>query len=99
METSIAQNVGVDISKLTLDVHVHPAGIARQFGNDASGIKALLAWLGSHDIARIVFEPTGLYYHRLERRPGEAGLPLAKVNSLQTRRFQYDRSPAMLSMR
>jgi transposase len=87
METSIAQNVGVDISKLTLDVHVHPAGIARQFGNDASGIKALLAWLGSHDIARIVFEPTGPYHHRLERRLGEAGLPLAKVNPLQARRF------------
>jgi transposase len=87
METIIAQNVGVDISKATLDVHLHPAGIARQFTNDASGIKALLGWLGDRDIARIVFEPTGPYHHRLERRLGDAGLPLAKVNPLQARRF------------
>ncbi len=87
METSIAQNVGVDISKATLDVHLHPAGSARQFANDAKGINALLGWLGSHDIARIVFEPTGPYHHRLERRLGQAGLPLAKINPLQARRF------------
>jgi transposase len=87
METIIAQNVGVDISKATLDVHLHPAGVARQFANDASGIKALLGWLGDRDIARIVFEPTGPYHHRLERRLGDAGLPLAKVNPLQARRF------------
>jgi transposase len=80
MEAIIAQNVGVDISKATLDVHLHPAGSARQFTNDAHGIKALLGWLADHTIARIVFEPTGPYHHRLERQLGEAGLPLAKVN-------------------
>jgi transposase len=87
MEAIIAQNVGVDISKATLDVHLHPAGSARQFTNDAHGIKALRGWLGDHAIARIVFEPTGPYHHRLERQLGEAGLPLAKVNPLQARRF------------
>jgi len=87
MTIIIAQNVGVDISKATLDVHLHPACSARQFANDAKGIKTLLSWLGEHDIARIVFEPTGPYHHALERRLGEAGLPLAKVNPLQARRF------------
>jgi transposase len=87
MEDFITQNVGVDICKATLDVHLHPAGAARQFANDAKGIKALIAWLSSHDIARVVFEPTGPYHHRFERRLGEAGLPLAKVNPLQARRF------------
>lgn len=87
MTSIITQNVGVDISKATLDVHLHPAGSARQFTNDAKGIKALRGWLGEYDIARIVFEPTGPYHHRFERRLGEAGLPLAKVNPLQARRF------------
>lgn len=87
MEHLIAQNVGVDICKATLDVHLHPAGSARQFTNDAKGIKSLIGWLGGHDIARIVFEPTGPYHHGFERRLGEAGLPLAKVNPLQARRF------------
>ena len=87
MTDIIAQNVGVDICKATLDVYLHPAGNARQFANDAKGIRALLSWLGGHAIARIVFEPTGPYHHALERRLGEAGLPLAKVNPLQARRF------------
>lgn len=87
MATIIAQNVGIDISKATLDVHLHPAGKARQFTNDAKGIRSLMSWLGEHDIVRIVFEPTGPYHHALERRLGEAGLPLAKVNPLQARRF------------
>jgi len=66
------------ICKATLDVHPHPAGNARQFTNDAKGIRALMAWLGGHSIARpiarIVFEPTGPYHHGFERRLGEAGL-------------------------
>lgn len=85
MTSTIAQNVGIDISKATLDVHLHPAGIARQFANDAKGIKALIGWLAVHDIARIVFEPTGPYHHRFERQLGEAGLPLAKINPMQAR--------------
>ncbi|MHA6721190.1 IS110 family transposase [Sphingomonas sp. RS6] len=87
MTSIIAQNVGVDISKATLDVHLPPAGTARQFINDARGIKALLEWLATHDVARIVFEPTGPYHHTFERRAGAAGLPLAKVNPMQARRF------------
>jgi transposase len=87
MTDIISQNVGVDICKATLDVYLHPAGNARQFTNDPKGIKGLLAWLDGHAIARVVFEPTGPYHHGFERRLGEAGLPLAKVNPLQARRF------------
>ena len=87
METTIAQNVGVDICKATLDVHLHPAGTARQFTNDAKGLKALLAWLGDRPVTRVVFEPTGRYHHDFERRLASAGLSLAKVNPRQARRF------------
>lgn len=87
METSIAQNVGVDICKAMLGVHLHPAGIARQFINDAKGFKALLSWLGDCLVTRVVYEPTGPYHHAFERRLGTAGLSLAKVNPRQARRF------------
>jgi transposase len=87
MTDTMPQNVGVDISKATLDVYLHPAGSARQFANDAKGIRTLLGWLGGYDIARVVFEPTGPYHHDFERRLGNAGLPMAKVNPLQARRF------------
>jgi len=87
METNIAQNVGVDICKATLDVHLHPAGIARQFANIAKGIAALIGWLSGHEIARVVFEPTGPYHSDFERRLGDHGMPVAKVNPRQARRF------------
>ena len=87
METIIAQNVGVDIGKAILDVHLHPAGTARRFTNDAKGIDLLLGWLAGYLVVRVVFEPTGRYHHAFERRLGRAGLPLAKVNPRQARRF------------
>lgn len=87
MTATIAQTVGVDIAKLTLDVYVHPQATARQFPNTAAGIAALLAWLRLATIHRVIFEPTGAYHHCLERQLGEAGVPIVKVNPLQARRF------------
>jgi transposase len=87
MTATIAQTVGVDISKLTLDVYFHPQATARQFPNTTAGIKALLAWLGQTSIHRVIFEPTGAYHRILERQLGDAGVPMVKVNPLQARRF------------
>jgi transposase len=87
MSDTIAQSVGVDIAKDTLEVHLHPAGKGRRFGNDAKGWAALIAWLKGFPIARIAFEPSGVYHHAFERRLAAAGLPLVKVNPRQARRF------------
>jgi transposase len=87
MPDTIAQSVGVDIAKDTLDVHLHPAGRVRRFGNDAKGCAALIAWLEDVAIARVAFEPTGAYHRAFERSLAEAGLPLVKVNPRQARRF------------
>jgi transposase len=87
MAGSIAQSVGVDIAKDTLEVHLHPAGEVRRFTNSTKGCAALIAWLSGFAIARVAFEPTGAYHHAFERRLAEAGLPLVKVNPRQARRF------------
>jgi transposase len=87
MTSMIAQCVAVDISKDTLDVHVYPAAAARRFSNDAKGCAALITWLAEFVIMRIVFEPTGAYHHTFDRRLAQAGLPLAKINPRQARRF------------
>ncbi len=87
MLATIAQTVGVDISKATLDVYLHPQAVARQFPNTPAGITALLAWLAQGGVHRVVFEPTGAYHHHLERQLGTAGVPMVKVNPLQARRF------------
>lgn len=87
MTATKAQTVGVDISKLTLDVYLQPQATARQFPNTAGGIKTLLAWHGQTTLHRVVFEPTGAYHRGLERQLGNAGVPMVKANPLQARRF------------
>jgi transposase len=87
MTDTIAQSVGVDISKDTLDVYLHPTGTARRFANTRAGRSELIAWLREFAITRIVFEPTGPYHHAFERELAAAGAPLAKVNPRQARCF------------
>jgi transposase len=87
MPGTIVQSVGVDIAKDTLEAHLHPAGRVRRFANDAQGWATLIAWLGGFAITRVAFEPSGAYHRAFERRLAAAGLPLAKVNPRQARRF------------
>jgi transposase len=87
MAATIAQSVGVDIAKDTLEVHLHPAGKVSRFANDAKGCAALIAWLKGFEVVRVAFEPTGAYHRAFERHLAEAGLPLVKVNPRQARRF------------
>ena len=75
--------IGIDISKDRLDVHRHPDGAAQQFANTRGGLTQLIRWIGTTRVERVVFEATGRYHRDLERRLGEAGLPLAKVNPRQ----------------
>ncbi|NVN10721.1 IS110 family RNA-guided transposase [Nguyenibacter vanlangensis] len=82
-----AITIGIDISKDHLDVALYPGGETRRFLNARSGHTALLRWLGKQVVARIVFEATGPYHRDLERRLEQAGLPFAKVNPRQARRF------------
>jgi transposase len=82
--------IGIDISKATLDVHRLSDGAAAQFGNDKAGFQTLKAWLKGHDLARVVYEPTGPYHRDFEVAL-QRDLPLSKVNPLQARRFSQSR--------
>jgi len=79
--------IGVDISKAHIDAHILPGGKAGQFTNDQRGFRELIQWIGRRKIERIVYEPTGAYHRNFEDALSGAGLPLAKVNPLQARRF------------
>ena len=82
--------IGVDISKAHPDVHRLSDGVAARFGNDQSGLRALIAWLGKGKVSRIVYEPTGPYHRRFEEAL-EQRFGLVKVNPLQARRFAQAR--------
>ena len=79
-------NIGIDISKDHLDVHRLPGDERRRFDNSKAGHKALIRWIGETP-ARVVYEPTGHYHRGLERALAAAGMPIAKVNPRQARRF------------
>jgi transposase len=79
--------IGVDVSKDFLDVHRLADGASRRFANDKTGRKALLKWLTTAPVKSVVFEPTGPYHRALERALDTAGVPIAKVNPRQARRF------------
>ena len=87
MAPTIAQSVGVDIAKDTLEVHLYPEGRRRQFANEAAGWQSLIGWLGGLAVARVVFEPTGRYHHGFERCLAAAGFAMVKLNPRQARRF------------
>lgn len=79
-------NIGIDISKDHLDVHRLPGDERQRFDNSKAGHKALIRWIGDTP-ARVVYEPTGYYHRALERALAAAGMPIAKVNPRQARRF------------
>ena len=78
--------VGVDISKTHLDAHRVPDGTAARFTNDDAGFKALIAWI-KRPVRAVTYEPTGHWHRAFEEALLTAGLPLARVNPLQARRF------------
>jgi transposase len=80
MQPTVAQNVGVDISKDFLDVAIHPAGQAIRFANDGKGHRALIKRLAPVQVMRVVFEATGAYHRRnagaRRSRPGPSRKPI-----------------------
>ena len=79
-------SIGIDISKVHLDVYRLTTGQHVRLSNDKAGFAALGDWIGSSLPDLVTFEPTGLYHGAFERH-FSGRLPLAKVNPLQARRF------------
>lgn len=81
-------NVGVDVSKEKLDVHVRPLGERFIFENDPKGHAELVRRLRGRSIARIVLEATGGYEVPATLALSEAGLPVCVVNPRQVHDFK-----------
>lgn len=84
---SAEMNVGIDVSKETLDVVERPDEVGWVTTNDAAGIGALVArWTVSRP-ARIIVEATGGYEMRLVMALAATALPVVVVNPRQSRAF------------
>jgi transposase len=85
-EHQLAQ-VGIDVSKATLDIAIQPTRQHWQVANDEPGIQQLVERLRELAPERIVLEATGGYELPLLAALGCADLPAVAVNPRQVRDF------------
>jgi transposase len=80
-------NVGIDVSKASLDVAVRPSSERFSVPNDDVGHKELRKRLLKLKPERVVLEPTGGYEARIVQVLVAAKLPVVVVNARQVRNF------------
>lgn len=80
-------NVGIDVSKMQLDVHVLERNLAWSVANDEAGIRALVTRLRRYQRARVVVEATGRLEQPLVRQALARQLPIIVVSPLRIRRY------------
>jgi transposase len=82
--------VGVDVSKMTLDIHFKPSGYWMQIPNQAGGFRLLLKELKKQMTAEsrvmVVMEHTGKYSWRLEMFLRSRSVEFCKVPALEIKR-------------
>ncbi len=88
-------DVGVDVSKLWLDVAVLQTGETLRLANDAAGRADLVRRLKRAEVRAIGLEPSGGYERRLAKALAKAGLPVRLVNPFRLR--QYARAVGKLA--
>ena len=73
--------IGIDVSKDSFDVHVHPSADAFSSPSDPRSISSLVARLRALDPTLIVLEATGGYERLLVTALAAAGLPIRPMFS------------------
>src|SRR6202045_2512444 len=86
-ETKAKSNVGIDVSKCWLDVHVLPTDERRRVANSCAGIRQLKRWLLRLDIALVVIEATGKWHRHVHRSLVASAIPVAVVDPYRVRMF------------
>src|SRR5258707_4222400 len=86
-ETKAKSNVGIDVSKDWLDVHVLRAGEALRVANTCEGIRRLKRWLTRINLALVVVEATGKWHRPLRRSLDAGAIPVAVIDPFRVRMF------------
>ena len=80
-------NVGVDVGKLMLDVHIYEKNLHWQDENTPKGINRILKRLAYYRVKRLVMEATGRYQLALAAAAYQKSLPVCIVKPLSIRRY------------
>lgn len=86
-ENSSKVYVGIDVSKLTLDIYILPSDKYLQFNNSPTEIKKLMEKLKKFSPELVVLESTGGYEKELSYALEENGFALSLVNPRRIRDF------------
>ena len=83
--------IGIDVSKLTIDVCIHSNGLKECFDNTPKGMKAMLSWVFkktrfTKQESVFVFEHTGLYDETLTNALVKEKLLFTKISGLEIKR-------------
>lgn len=81
------RNVGIDVGKDTLDVHIYELDKHWQIANTFEGVKALLRQLSRYPLTRVLVEATGGYERLLVEACTDKALPVIIVQPVQVRQF------------
>jgi transposase len=85
------ETVGIDVSKLTIDVKLHISQAYQSFENNNVGLNRMISWVfkNTKELKQHVlfaFEHTGLYSHQLAVVLSEKQLPFAMIPGLEIKR-------------
>lgn len=80
-------NVGVDVSKSTLDMAIYENGLHWQDENSEAGIGRILRRLAHYRVERLVMEATGRHEFALAEAAYRKGLPVVIAKPLSIRRY------------
>lgn len=80
-------NIGIDVSKDWLDVHVLPSGEHFRVSNDAQGQRLIKRRIAGLEIACVAVEPTGKWHRALCRSLIASGIPVMVADATRVRLF------------
>lgn len=80
-------NVGVDVGKWMLDIHIYEKALHWQEENSPDGINRLLKRLAYYRVERLVMEATGRYQLALATAAFQKSLPVCIVKPMSVRRY------------
>lgn len=81
------RNVGIDVGKTYLDIHIFEVDLHWQAENNPEGIKQLLTKLSRYKLTRVLAEATGGYERRLVEACAAKNMPVVVVQPIQVRQF------------
>jgi transposase len=87
MSESAQQWVGIDVSKATLDVYIHPQAQQWHTSNDKSGLDEIIQALSAVNVALVVLEATGGMEQALAQALNQAGVAVVVTNPRPVRDF------------